>query len=414
MAKKRSFLKSLRGKVSLQMLVVSLLPIVLVGGLVYNSMLTAEDKVDTSIDDTRDRLEENTIGAGKALQAWNLSVDLETWMAERIEEVNSLSRNAAVMRAARSSNDENGEAWKALGEAVAGTTFYENAWLTDVSGAALAETSVYDTGDKTQKPVWQKAKDTGLCVGDAYLGSFGSAIAKVYFVDIAVRIEEPMTHTPLGIVACTVEFNPSSLGQKYGDKVPDSKVAIWTRNGELITDSKDNSRYLEENPDWNDVEITVKDQIIADRTRIIGDYAITDDDVAGYARATNEDVGVRFTGLYEGLGWMVMVAQDTETAFAALDSLQDLEDDLAENTNSMVLLLIVVIIAVVVIVPLLALFLSRGITRPIAQLTDAAEKVSMGDLDVTVTVKSDDEIGDLAESFGRMVTAVKFLSEDED
>ena len=38
----------------------------------------------------------------------------------------------------------------------------------------------------------------------------------------------------------------------------------------------------------------------------------------------------------------------------------------------------------------------------------------MGDMDVAVDIKSKDEIGDLAESFNRMVVAVRFLSEDEE
>ena len=62
---------------------------------------------------------------------------------------------------------------------------------------------------------------------------------------------------------------------------------------------------------------------------------------------------------------------------------------------------------------IVAFFLSRSIVRPIVQLSDAAEKVSMGDLAVNVEVKSNDEIGDLADSFGRMVTAYRFMAEDE-
>ena len=42
-------------------------------------------------------------------------------------------------------------------------------------------------------------------------------------------------------------------------------------------------------------------------------------------------------------------------------------------------------------------------------LKEVAENVSMGNLDITVHRYSDDEIGDLADSFSRMVTAVKFF-----
>lgn len=41
-------------------------------------------------------------------------------------------------------------------------------------------------------------------------------------------------------------------------------------------------------------------------------------------------------------------------------------------------------------------------------------KTSMGDMTTNVQVKSDDEIGDLAESFGRLMAAYRFMVEDQD
>ncbi|HEY8490070.1 MAG TPA: HAMP domain-containing protein [Dehalococcoidia bacterium] len=53
--------------------------------------------------------------------------------------------------------------------------------------------------------------------------------------------------------------------------------------------------------------------------------------------------------------------------------------------------------------------IARAIVKPVRQLTAVAEQISMGEVNVEVPKASNDEIGDLAESFGRMVTAVKFL-----
>ena len=55
------------------------------------------------------------------------------------------------------------------------------------------------------------------------------------------------------------------------------------------------------------------------------------------------------------------------------------------------------------------LFLSRKITGLILQLRDIANKVSLGDLNFTDTVNAQDEIGELSDSFERMVTAIRFL-----
>jgi len=87
MAQERAFLKSLRGKVTTQMLLVALVPILIIGALVYTSMTRAENSASNSVDKSRETLAKDTIGSGKASQAWGLAVDIETWVAERIGEV---------------------------------------------------------------------------------------------------------------------------------------------------------------------------------------------------------------------------------------------------------------------------------------------------------------------------------------
>jgi methyl-accepting chemotaxis protein len=53
--------------------------------------------------------------------------------------------------------------------------------------------------------------------------------------------------------------------------------------------------------------------------------------------------------------------------------------------------------------------LARAILIPVDHLKEVAEKVSLGELDVSVRRYSEDEIGDLADSFSRMVAAVKYF-----
>ena len=61
---------------------------------------------------------------------------------------------------------------------------------------------------------------------------------------------------------------------------------------------------------------------------------------------------------------------------------------------------------------LMSIFFARGMIRPIIELKTVAEKISLGETDVKVTTGRKDEIGQLAEAFDRMVTAVRFLAAD--
>jgi methyl-accepting chemotaxis protein len=55
----------------------------------------------------------------------------------------------------------------------------------------------------------------------------------------------------------------------------------------------------------------------------------------------------------------------------------------------------------------LGFFVSYRITKPITELTNAADSISKGNLDVTIDVKSSDELGKLAESFSFMRASLK-------
>src|SRR5262249_5935905 len=60
------------------------------------------------------------------------------------------------------------------------------------------------------------------------------------------------------------------------------------------------------------------------------------------------------------------------------------------------------------IAALVAFVFSLTMTRPIVKLAKVADAVSMGDNEAEVDVHSNDEIGDLASSFSRMVASVRF------
>lgn len=71
-------------------------------------------------------------------------------------------------------------------------------------------------------------------------------------------------------------------------------------------------------------------------------------------------------------------------------------------------------IAVVLLLLVLAAFLAsalaaRSLVEPIRQLERATDRISRGDFDVQLDIRSDDEIGELARSFERMVAAIRYF-----
>lgn len=100
----------------------------------------------------------------------------------------------------------------------------------------------------------------------------------------------------------------------------------------------------------------------------------------GYARKTNYD-------------WTLAVQQSKAEAFAPL-----------KQAQNFALLLLAVTVLVVILIAILS---SRGIVNPIKALTDAANRISVGDLEVEIESKSRDEIGDLSEAITRMQDSIR-------
>jgi methyl-accepting chemotaxis protein len=72
------------------------------------------------------------------------------------------------------------------------------------------------------------------------------------------------------------------------------------------------------------------------------------------------------------------------------------------STNKTQIALVVTFLATIA-----TFILANTIIKPIKQLKDVADKVSMGDLQQEIKINSNDEIGELAQSFQRMINAFK-------
>lgn len=92
-------------------------------------------------------------------------------------------------------------------------------------------------------------------------------------------------------------------------------------------------------------------------------------------------------------GWALVLQQDEAEVFQALDRVQ----------RSALILLACTILVVTIIAWLSA----RAIVTPVRKLTDAAERMSLGELNVKIDIKSRDEIGLLAQAIGRMQTSLR-------
>jgi methyl-accepting chemotaxis protein len=91
----------------------------------------------------------------------------------------------------------------------------------------------------------------------------------------------------------------------------------------------------------------------------------------------------------------------------ALSQVEDATKAATDYANFSVMLSAAGITTVAAISVVMAIVMGRRITMPLKSLTNIAGKVSMGELDHKIDIKSKDEIGDLGEAFQRMINAFK-------
>jgi NtrC-family two-component system sensor histidine kinase KinB len=114
------------------------------------------------------------------------------------------------------------------------------------------------------------------------------------------------------------------------------------------------------------------------------------------ARRYRDEHGKKIIGSYTFsplLGWGVIVQQDEAEAYSSVNKLRRI---------SYALLGIFCILSAIV-----SFFLARGLSKPMLELSGAAEKVAEGTFDVQVRIKTGDELENLANTFNKMVSKLK-------
>jgi len=98
-----------------------------------------------------------------------------------------------------------------------------------------------------------------------------------------------------------------------------------------------------------------------------------------------------------------------EVAQAALNSVEEDRQKLAQTQGRITSFVIVTVILAATVGLLLGVFLTRSITRPVVHLSEAAGVISRGNLTQEIEVKSQDELGQLALAFNHMAQELRNL-----
>jgi methyl-accepting chemotaxis protein len=424
----------IRAKLTTQMLLLGLAPLVLLGVFGYLVLRRSADAFDRNLQETAQLTVTNA--------AKDLVGQLDVYMEERVRDVltwasdpvivdaairadavvrqrgwpgypaiagqaDTIKRIEVEMAGVRSLNPLP-SATQYLKDQIVQSKVFKEVFFTDRSGYNAGISNMTSDFVQSDEGWWVNAWSKGLDIGKV---GFDES-AGVWSIDISARIDDPRTQEPLGVLKAVLDISAvQALATQATRKLPGSNAKVMVRRtGMLLADTDTNhDRRFIMSDDGNLLKRKVPVAELAAKEGVKAGYLIDGGDAPGAGSRREQVVGYavgatkgEFRDLpdFAGFGWAAIVGQDRNVAFAALDQLG------AQRRTLTGLLVVVLALAAVALVAAGAV-LGRRISQPLLELSQAARRLSNGDLGVEVRVRSRDEIGQLAGTFNETVTRLR-------
>lgn len=439
--KKRTPFKSLQAKITWQMMLISLLPIIIIGSFAYYTADQSVQATKESLQDSHSTLEKNVVSTNIVSTAQRTIADIDQLMLDLIEQSTVWTSYPGILQ----SVSYNGYRFETLGlhempKEQAEITVAENPNLnshsvlddylskqlafedhtkqiivTDSHGLRAASTGISSDFVLSDELWWKTAWQNGSYIGiSKYIDS-----PEFWGVDIAVRIEHPQTGEFLGVFKTVLDIGTiQELATYNANLIQAGNISVFNSDGLLLAETS--SLHKVKRIMAPDIGLSTSTETaieLAILSESASGYSLNNDTVAGFARSAQAGYYESIDG-FDGFGWGVVVEQPQEIAFASLNSLGTLKDDLNSSRRELSFAIVGIAVAMILVALFIAIRQSRKITGPISRLRDAAERIRMGDDEVEISVETDDEIGDLSVAFGRMFLehrqAMEILKDNEE
>lgn len=426
----RPYFKSLKGKIASNMLAIGLIPIIVLGLLVGKGLDELTGSMRLQLDTSHDTLIDSVVGRNLTTASAQIATRLDTFMLERISDAVTWASAPVVIDAAKKALEAHQKAGLVglniadiearfqdqkslnvspqanayLNQQVAYSAHFGEIFFTDRNGFNAALSNKTSDFVQSDEGWWKSAWEDGIALGEV---EFDDS-AGIWSVDISVRIDEPGTNKPLGVMKTVLGVSLiQEVATDAAKGISQGLVTVINRDGLLIAETETQHDALRiMNPNVNlrrSNDPYMQDVFKTDQGE---GFALTSESVLGYAHSAGAQFYRRAIDRFPGFGWTVLITQPVEDATAPL---QGLRTRLDASQKQFFTALTIMIAAVAVIGFLLATFLARRMVNQLTILSQTADAISKGETDQSAKIDSDDEIGDLAVAFERMKTSVTVI-----
>jgi methyl-accepting chemotaxis protein len=343
----------LTAKVIIMMLLVSLLP-----GIAYFWITFSQ---------TSERIKDETNRAGQQVTEI-LTDEVNEWIDKNVRVLDMVTKLPAMESMNRASQ-----------ETILKEVQKEYPWMylvhtMDLNGMNVARSDDAELMDYAGRQYVQDVKDGKDLAWQNLIGKTSQKPALVLAV--------PIKHNGqlVGVLASAMTLDAVTKIVANWRQGQTGYVFIVDQDGKVVAHR--NEKFVQEQKDLSKHPLVLAD--LSKVTTLTEFKDLNTNDAIGFARKTE-------------LKWTIAVQQDKAEAFVAL-----------KKARTTAFLLFAGTLVCIVII---AYFASRAIVMPIRKLTEAANRISVGELSVEIAKVSQDEIGDLADAITRMQDSIRLSIE---
>lgn len=279
-------------------------------------------------------------------------------------------------------SDEMREEFVRFYERKYGYKVFEVVFATNKYGANVAQTGKRTDYRQNNEEWWQVARERGFYVGDVEYDER----AETHGITIGVRIDDKQGNF-IGIMRALVDVKEIMREAEITTKkYKTTGIKLITKNGRLIY-ATGVFKFLED----------VSRKKFFKKIKGESNFFIVREGGREKLFSYTHSRGYRN---FEGLGWILVIRHNTDEVLKPAFILR----------NSMMVASLILIAIVI----LIAYFISRSITKPIASLTESTEIIGKGDLEHKIDIKSKDEIGELSNAFNQMTENLRKVTASRD
>ncbi len=413
--------RSIRSKIIIQMLLVSIVPIFIIAALVFMNMYSTKESVGQGVKDSstqlqhglekgRAAIEQNTIELNLINMSELMLSQLSLYLIERVQDIYDWSTDPRVINALKTGENQEGSAF--IKRNVARNPMIEHISICDLEGKTIIKTSSATSPIQHYHEWWQTATNGSIYIGNP----LQSETLNGFTVQVGIPVIDIDNIELIGALEANFVISSDQIANAWGGRIPGSSVLFIDGKYNLIADSADPDRSGLGYTNWSKAEQMALDRLQFENEKN-GYVVIEDDEVIVFSRWLVDENSTNYFNVSESpdIGWAIMMKMPASVAFAPfeafdadniLEGMTELEDTVERDTSQILLSLIVVLTLVGLLVFVMAVWLSRGLTSPIIKLHDGVIEVMGGNLLHRVGSEANDEIGHLSRAFDEMTIAV--------